>query len=983
MDDPSVSASQVEAQLREQQLVARKQHALFVQRLLRKAEDESAHQSQSNVRLHDPWGGIPAVKSGVTISGKASTYTVIAYGSNNYPIDKPVYINSSPRQLNSKAPTLPRYKSILRLGPNVLAWNDRTLKSLPYFLEEQGLDMQDLLKSLGRRFDKMPKDLVIERKCSEQSSFWYTCVMETMQLLNLTVNDIMFYLLVPGMQLMNFGGQTVTPSALQRLSNREKQCPTCNILLRPDSKTNFVKELKEPLTFATLATAALLCRTFLQTTKFSIWHVISKTPQAHVLLKRASLESVTGKPRDVSALKCAICGIHDCPGHGAYSEDERSSEDEDHNLATHHELNNNRRRLANSSQMLDGTTKEDKRESICGIFCCDKTVLLKEMLGLNEDSSISGVCAEQFRESEDPSIYVDTVECKGDCFWRKSRRRDVKINELIPRRGKRFQDWTVTQTEIYKTLLPVLGKTKRGACVIAAAAGTSCRVTWEEILVDIQELHQPHKVVDPSAKTITRKDAKYWLENSETAHLDDRVPFTPCLHEGSCENNQRCSCWLKKISCEATCKCPPECSRRFRGCKCRATAKTCFMNEKCDCWRLNRECDPWLCGCGVLEVLDPVNRHDKDICRGKCKNAGLQRDVPKRTIKAPSEVQGWGLFAGEEIAADEFVGEYKGEIISLAESDRRGEVYHHRGMEYLFILNEKQQVDSTRAGNKIRFINNSQKNENINCRAQKFLCAGAQRIGLYSTRHIKAGEELFFNYGYPEAVTKNFWEKGENGPRSDHELRPKPKSRTKGRVVAVKEKAGAAKRKKGVAKPVRRAQLNTTKSQPTARKRRREELDEEDLATTRTKEAARHAWVEEEGPAILASARQAHAETEISESSDGDYRTEKEANESSSSETAAKDLNNLRLDDGSENEAEDEAEDDEMDTALGVNRSSLRGGGQRRQRIISQADGRLGGRMQKKGWVTRKKNMQLAAAREKRLNDLAKKRARKTKSQMK
>lgn len=32
---------------------------------------------------------------------------------------------------------------------------------------------------------------------------------------------------------------------------------------------------------------------------------------------------------------------------------------------------------------------------------------------------------------------------------------------------------------------------------------------------------------------------------------------------------------------------------------------------------------------------------------------------------------------------------------------------------------------------------------------------------MYAKRDIKSGEELYFDYGYPEAVTKNFWDKGE------------------------------------------------------------------------------------------------------------------------------------------------------------------------------------------------------------------------------
>jgi histone-lysine N-methyltransferase EZH2 len=53
-----------------------------------------------------------------------------------------------------------------------------------------------------------------------------------------------------------------------------------------------------------------------------------------------------------------------------------------------------------------------------------------------------------------------------------------------------------------------------------------------------------------------------------------------------------------------------------------------------------------------------------------------------------SDIQGWGLYMGEDVKTNEFLGEYKGEIVSKTEGDRRGAVYHYRGIEYLFGLNK-------------------------------------------------------------------------------------------------------------------------------------------------------------------------------------------------------------------------------------------------------------------------------------------------------
>ena len=53
-----------------------------------------------------------------------------------------------------------------------------------------------------------------------------------------------------------------------------------------------------------------------------------------------------------------------------------------------------------------------------------------------------------------------------------------------------------------------------------------------------------------------------------------------------------------------------------------------------------------------------------------------------------SGVSGLGLFVGENIKKDGFLGEYKGEIVSNEEAERRGKLYDKRGVSFLFNLNE-------------------------------------------------------------------------------------------------------------------------------------------------------------------------------------------------------------------------------------------------------------------------------------------------------
>lgn len=104
---------------------------------------------------------------------------------------------------------------------------------------------------------------------------------------------------------------------------------------------------------------------------------------------------------------------------------------------------------------------------------------------------------------------------------------------------------------------------------------------------------------------------------------------------------------------------------------------------------MNRECDADLCGsCGAIEILDPVNRYNEDVIKGKCCNVAIQRGVPKKTLLGHSEVHGFGLYTGEDVRKEDFLGEYKGEVIALGEANRRGIIYEKKQTMYLFSLNK-------------------------------------------------------------------------------------------------------------------------------------------------------------------------------------------------------------------------------------------------------------------------------------------------------
>ncbi|KAK3702929.1 hypothetical protein LTR37_014778 [Vermiconidia calcicola] len=253
---------------------------------------------------------------------------------------------------------------------------------------------------------------------------------------------------------------------------------------------------------------------------------------------------------------------------------------------------------------------------------------------------------------------------------------------------------------------------------------------------------------EQSSAKASRKDSKYWHTPGLYREADERGPFYPCHHPGATCDDAGCGCWEAKVPCEKICSCPPDCKRRFQGCDClKRGHRVCFNDAECACFFNGRECDPDLCGsCGACEVVDPVNKYEDSILTSRCRNCSIQRGVPKQTLLGDSGVHGLGLYACEDVREHDFVGEYKGEIITKEEAERRGAVYEHQKLSYLFSLNATQEIDSTYFGNKVRFINHAS-GYKANLYPRIIMVNTVHRIALYANSSIKAGQELLFDYG--------------------------------------------------------------------------------------------------------------------------------------------------------------------------------------------------------------------------------------------
>ncbi|KAK5163123.1 uncharacterized protein LTR77_010907 [Saxophila tyrrhenica] len=222
-----------------------------------------------------------------------------------------------------------------------------------------------------------------------------------------------------------------------------------------------------------------------------------------------------------------------------------------------------------------------------------------------------------------------------------------------------------------------------------------------------------------------KKDATYWRNDRLYQEPDQLGPFYPCSHPGSSCEEAECSCYNECRPCEKT---AAHARRKGQSASMIQNALASSMAEN------------------AIQISAAPAAHDDSVLSGRCRNAGMQRGVPKQTLLGDSGVHGLGLYACENIRENEFVGEYKGEIITKEEAERRGAVYEHQKLTYLFQLNLTQEIDSTYFGNKVRFINHASRSK-ANLYPRIIMVNAVHRIALYANRPIAAGQELFFDYG--------------------------------------------------------------------------------------------------------------------------------------------------------------------------------------------------------------------------------------------
>lgn len=123
------------------------------------------------------------------------------------------------------------------------------------------------------------------------------------------------------------------------------------------------------------------------------------------------------------------------------------------------------------------------------------------------------------------------------------------------------------------------------------------------------------------------------------------------------------------------------------------------------------------------------------------KTPAAPRQPGRRIQVRQSGVHGKGVYAVTDIAADERLIEYTGEVISWEEALAR---HPHDPRDpnhtFYFHISAEQVIDAKVGGNSSRWINHSCK---PNCEATQ----EGNRVFIDALHDIAAGEELFYNYG--------------------------------------------------------------------------------------------------------------------------------------------------------------------------------------------------------------------------------------------
>lgn len=121
-------------------------------------------------------------------------------------------------------------------------------------------------------------------------------------------------------------------------------------------------------------------------------------------------------------------------------------------------------------------------------------------------------------------------------------------------------------------------------------------------------------------------------------------------------------------------------------------------------------------------------------------DAPQPRPRRRKTEVRDSPVHGKGVFAIQPIAAGELLLEYRGELITSREADRRmPQDPEDPSHTFFFSVSERHVIDANVGGNAARYVNHSCEG---NCETEVL----GRRVFIRAVKDIRPGEELAYDY---------------------------------------------------------------------------------------------------------------------------------------------------------------------------------------------------------------------------------------------
>ncbi|XP_025204603.1 uncharacterized protein LOC112601289 isoform X2 [Melanaphis sacchari] len=171
------------------------------------------------------------------------------------------------------------------------------------------------------------------------------------------------------------------------------------------------------------------------------------------------------------------------------------------------------------------------------------------------------------------------------------------------------------------------------------------------------------------------------------------------------------------------------------------------INDYCECTLSKEDIIEGNTGCDdrCLNRLLKVECGSSCSLKRFCTNKQFQNKQFKKTNIIKTANKGYGICAVEDIPKGVLISEYVGEVIDYNEMCNRLTKKEYKNLNYMVQLNPDEIIDSTSKGNVTRFINHSCDPNSV---GEKWHVLGQSRIGFFSTRPIRKGEEITFDYSF-------------------------------------------------------------------------------------------------------------------------------------------------------------------------------------------------------------------------------------------